>query len=669
MANLNPEQKTAIRHIDSPLLVLAGAGSGKTLTITHKIQWLIKEYGLAPETICAVTFTNKAAREMRQRIGKLLGETPRGLRISTFHSLGLEIIRRQHTQLGYKSSFSILDSEDSAALVRDLMRAELSQEKGVAEQVRWCISNWKNGLQTPEEIVRQTFTQPVELAAARVYPEYQRHLKAYNAVDFDDLIYIPTLLFRSTPETLAGWQERIRYLLVDEYQDTNGAQYELVKLLVGSRHGLTVVGDDDQSIYAWRGAQPENLSQLKTDFPGLKVVKLEQNYRSMQRILKIANTLIGNNPHDFNKALWSDLGYGEPVRVMQSNSEEQEADRVVSDIQHQIFQKRKKYSDFAILYRSNHLSRPFERMLRERNLPYHLSGGTSFFDRTEIKDLMAYFRLVSNIDDDTAFLRAVDTPRRHIGPATLEKLGSYASRRGTSLLAAAQELGLETVLNATQLTRLRRFTDWIMELSQSVEGCPAVELVQRIISESDYRDWLRELYKDEKAVARRLENVDELLSWIARLAKTEHMEKTLHDVIANLTLLGMLEKDDTDDSNNRISLMTLHAAKGLEFPCVVIAGMEENILPHHANQEGAGLEEERRLAYVGITRARERLVFSMTRKRKRHGEMMHCEPSRFLQELPQDDLSWDNKAQSTQEEKMELGNAYLANLRSLVEEG
>ena len=670
MSDLNPRQRDAVRYVDGPLLVLAGAGSGKTRVITRKIAHLIGEHGIAPRHIAAVTFTNKAAREMKARVGELLtGQNSRGLRVSTFHTLGLDIIRREVKALGYKAGFSIFDAQDSATLVRELMRREAG-DTDLTDQAQWRISGWKNAFITPEQALAESVGDPALVGAANLYAEYNRHLKAYNAVDFDDLIMLPVLLFQQAPEILDKWRDRIRYLLVDEYQDTNATQYQLVKLLVGIREALTVVGDDDQSIYAWRGARPENLALLQQDFPRLKVIKLEQNYRSMGCILKAANALIANNPHVFDKALWSEMGYGDPIRVIRTQDDEQEAERVVSDILHHRFKHRTDYRDFAILYRGNHQSRPFERALREHRIPYQLSGGTSFFAYTEVKDIMAYLRLLTNPDDDNAFLRVVNTPRREIGPATLEKLGGYAGERGISLFAASFELGLAQHLSERALGRLRRFTEWLVDIGDRARRGDPVSAVRDLVREIDYEAWLNDSSADLRAAERRMENVYELLAWLGRMAEQEEGEPSLSEMVAKLTLMDILEQQGEEEAGDAVRLMTLHAAKGLEFPHVYLVGMEEQLLPHRTSIEEDTIEEERRLAYVGITRARRTLTFTLTAHRQRYGERIDCEPSRFLEELPQDDLRWEGAGVKTDpEEKRERGKAHLANLRGMLEQG
>ncbi|WJW75418.1 DNA helicase Rep [Thiohalobacter sp. IOR34] len=665
MSDLNPRQREAVRHVDGPLLVLAGAGSGKTRVITRKIAYLIQEQGIDARRITAVTFTNKAAREMRERVGRLLaGNSGRGLTVSTFHTLGLNILRREHTRLGFKAGFSIFDSQDSGHLISELVKkARLSADP---DPLRWQISTWKNDLVLPEEALALAGDN-LQLAAAQVYAEYQRHLKAYNAFDFDDLILQPVLLLRSDAETRERWQNRIRHLLVDEYQDTNMAQYELVRQLVGPLGLFTAVGDDDQSIYTWRGARPENLHRLQQDFPRLKVIKLEQNYRSSGCILKCANHLIANNPHLFEKRLWSELGYGEPLRIIRCRDPEHEAERVVSEILHHKFTHGARDGDFAILYRGNHQSRPFEKVLREHRLSYHLSGGMSFFDYSEVKDLVAYLRLLVNEDDDRAFLRVVNTPRREIGAGTLEKLGGYATERGVSLLAACFEVGLEQQLGARYVARLRRFAEWVVATADLARRGDPLRVFKDLLSDIDYAQWLEDSTRDPEAAARKWQNVEELLGWMERTAGQLEGEANLGDIVNRMSLMDILDRSKDEAGGDCIHLMTLHAAKGLEFPHVFLVGMEEDLLPHRSSLEGDNLEEERRLAYVGITRAQRSLTLTFAAKRKRGGEWSGSEPSRFLGELPEEDVCWEGgRSRQDPAARQERGQAHLANLRNLL---
>ncbi len=434
---LNERQNEAVKYVSGPCLVLAGAGSGKTRVITNKIAYLVQQCDYKARNIAAVTFTNKAAREMKERVAQTLGKNEtRGLMISTFHTLGLNIIRREYKELGLKAGFSLFDDQDQLALLKELTEKQLDGDKDLLRQLMSAISNWKNDNIVPEQAKAHAQGEQEQLFAF-CYEMYQIQMKSYNALDFDDLISLPVTLLKTNQEVRQRWQSRIRYLLVDEYQDTNTSQYELVKLLVGERGRLTVVGDDDQSIYSWRGAKPQNLVLLGQDYPNLRIVKLEQNYRSTSRILRAANILIANNPHVYEKTLFSELHEGEKLKVLLAKNEEHEAERVTGEIIAHKFLNRTEYRDYAILYRGNHQSRLIEKYLMQNRVPYKLSGGTSFFARAEIKDIMAYLRVLVNSDDDNAFLRIVNTPRREIGPATLEKLGTYATCEERAFLRQA----------------------------------------------------------------------------------------------------------------------------------------------------------------------------------------------------------------------------------------
>ncbi len=667
MSDLNPRQKEAVRYIDGPLLVLAGAGSGKTRVITQKIVHLVKRCDLKGFHIAALTFTNKAAREMQSRLAdQLEAKYRRGMRISTFHNLGLNILKREHAHVGLKPGFSIYDAQDVQQLIKELMRRAFDGDDQASE-MQWQISAWKNDRISPERAQLEANGDPKQVAASVLYEAYNRTLRAYNAVDFDDLIGLPVELFDAQPEVLEHWQNRIRYLLVDEYQDTNATQYRLVQQIVSVRGAFTVVGDDDQSIYAWRGAQPENLALLSEDFATLKVIKLEQNYRSAGRILKAANKLIGNNPHVFEKRLWSELGYGDPLKVIQAKNEDHEAEQVVSRLLAHKFQSGGRFCDYAILYRGNHQSRLFERALRESQIPYKISGGTSFFAYQEVKDVMAYLRLLVNDDDDNAFVRVINTPRREIGPTTLEKLAGYATGRGISLCAAAYELGLETVLPERAVSRLREFVEWLADKSDQAQRGDPLEAVKSLVNDIRYEEWLLDTCNDPKTAERRMGNVHELLTWLGRMAEQEGDGASLSDLVSRMTLMDILERNEEEQRDDCVALMTLHAAKGLEFPHVFMVGVEEQLLPHHSSLDEDNVEEERRLCYVGITRAQKTLTFSMALRRRKHGEVMDCEPSRFLGELPEDDLVWEGGGQQVDpEERQTRGKAHLANLRDML---
>ncbi len=665
MTGLNSRQTEAVRYTAGPLLVLAGAGSGKTRVITRKIAHLITAGGMAPRHIGAVTFTNKAAREMRERVQKeLRGRDTRGLRVSTFHTLGLDILRREHAPAGLRPGFSLLDAQDSEALVKEHLRGVTNADAFNPAAVAHRISQWKNDLVDPERAAAGA-VDDFEAQLAGLYAGYEQSLHAYNAVDFDALILKPVRLFAEHPEVLERWQGRLRYLLVDEYQDTNGAQYELVRLLAGPRGAFTVVGDDDQSIYAWRGARPENLARLKDDYPTLKVIMLEQNYRSSARILALANHLIANNPHVFEKRLWCEHGPGEPPRVLACRDEGHEAERVVSEILHARFTDAVPFGDMAILYRGNHQARPFEKALREHSVPYFLSGGASWFARTEIKDLMAYLRLLANPADDAAFLRVVNTPRREIGPTTLEALAGYARGRGVGLLAACGELGLAEHLGERGRERLGAFAELVGGFARRAAADP-VAAVRALAEAIDYPGWLRENASSRAVADRRMENVNDLFDWLGALNKGQLQEMTLDQMVRHLTLMDVLDRQEEEGGGDRVHLMTLHAAKGLEFPLVFLVGMEEELLPHRTSIEEDSIEEERRLAYVGITRARRALTFTYARRRKLFGELVHTEPSRFLAELPDDALDRDDGGPADPAASRARGLAHLANLRGIL---
>lgn len=671
MSRLNPRQQEALEAITGPVLVLAGAGSGKTSVITQKIAYLTAECGLKGHQIIALTFTNKSAREMKERVGSLMtGKEARGLTVSTFHNLGLNIIRKEVEALGYKPGFSIFDSQDVLALLKDLTHKEFEAAEDACEPIQHLISNWKNDLISPSRAMAGA-NGPDQVLAARVYEAYQKTLKLYNGVDFDDLILQPVELFKHRIDILEKWQNKVRYLLVDEYQDTNSSQYLLVKQLVGQRSNFTVVGDDDQSIYAWRGARPENLAELQADFPSLKVVKLEQNYRSTGRILKVANQLIANNPHEFSKALWSDKAFGDPVRVISCRNEDAEAERIATEILQFQLQNEAEFRDFAILYRSNHQARLMELKLQSYKVPYKVSGGQSFFARTEVKDIMAYLKILLNPADDNAFLRIVNTPRREIGAATLEKLVNYANYRGESLIRACQEIGLEQFISGAALARVKEFGHWIEHLSQKSQQEDPIASVRQMVSDMEYQDWLLQTSSGPPMAEKRMANVETLISSLQsslEKAVTKNDNADMGDAVARLVLMDLLERQEEEDETDRVQMMTLHSAKGLEFPHVFLMGMEEELLPHRNAVDEGNVEEERRLAYVGITRAKRTLAITLARKRKQYGELVECSPSRFLDELPEDDLEWQGRGDDDPSKNLEQGQATLAGLKGMFED-
>ena len=666
---LNTAQKNAVSHVSGPCLVLAGAGSGKTRVITQKIAYLVKQCGYQARHIAAVTFTNKAAREMKERVQKTLGrQESRGLMVSTFHTLGLNIIRREFNELGLKAGFSLFDDQDQLALLKALTEDELDNDKEVLNQLVASISNWKNQLLSYQDVMARVRSEREKLFAV-FYARYEKQMRAYNALDFDDLILLPVMLLRKNQVVRDYWQNKIRYLLVDEYQDTNTSQYQLVRLLVGERARFTVVGDDDQSIYSWRGAEPKNLMQLQADFPTLKVIMLEQNYRSSRRILHAANILIDNNPHLFKKTLYSEHLDGEKLKVLKADNEEHEAERVIGEIVAHRFIGRTEYKNYAILYRGNHQSRLFEKALIQNRIPYRISGGTSFFGRTEIKDIMAYLRLMVNQDDDNAFLRIVNTPRRELGPTTLGKLGNYANMRGKSLFAASFEIGLEQYLTGRGLQALQAFTRWLVQLADNAERGDSVQAVRSLIRESGYERWIYETSASPKAAEMRMKNISELYGWIEKDLNGDNQDqqnRSIKEVVQRLTLRDMMERGEEDADVDQVQLMTLHASKGLEFPYVYLIGMEEGLLPHQTSIDEDNVEEERRLAYVGITRAERELTFSFCKERRQFGEVVKPTPSRFLNELPQDDLEWEEKkAVPTKEKKIASMQSVMASFHAM----
>ena len=627
---LNPEQQQAVEYIGGALFVLAGAGSGKTRVITEKIAYLITQAGYKPHHIAAITFTNKAAKEMQERISHRLGKNQtRGLIVSTFHALGMRILREEATNLNYKKNFSILDSSDSAKLIGEML-ASSGREPVIKAQHQ--ISLWKNNLLSPDEVYA-ICENDWQMQTAQIYSRYQATLQHYQAVDFDDLIRLPAILLRENSKIRLKWQNRLRYLLVDECQDTNACQYELLKLLTGLEAKFTVVGDDDQSIYAWRGADMENLRRLQQDYPQLKVIKLEQNYRSTARILKIANQVIGNNPKLFPKTLWSNLGEGDAARIMACRDEVHEAEFVVQQIAKNKLLYDTNYADFAILYRGNHQARLFEDALRVARIPYQISGGQSFYDKAEIKDVLAYLRLLANSNDDPAFLRAATTPKRGIGETTLGKLNAYAQQHECSLFEASGSLNALATLSTKSRESVQQFIALLRDYQQRAQTDDAGETVQNLLDDIQYENYLLENHTENPKMAEsRWKNVQDLCTWLAKKSEERNLVE-LTQLIALMTLL-----ENKDEEIDAVKLSTLHASKGLEYPFVYLVGCEEGLFPHTDSVEEHGLEEERRLMYVGITRAKQQLTMTHCKKRKRAGTWQYPEPSRFLDEMSSDDV-------------------------------
>lgn len=673
-SHLNDKQQEAMKYTQGPLLVLAGAGSGKTSVITQKIAYLVKQCRIPAHRITAMTFTNKAAREMKERVTQLLSrEEAKGLSVSTFHTFGLNLLRIELKHTPLKNNFSILDADDCKRILMDLMhRDNLSgaESKELIAKAMKKISDWKNDLIVPEQ-AHSTCETPEDVQFAHLYQLYERNLRAYNAVDFDDLIVLPTRLLQENAEVRDKWQNRTRYLLVDEYQDTNTAQYILVKLLVGVMGQFTAVGDDDQSIYAWRGAKPENMALLKEDFPNLKVIKLEQNYRSTSRILKAANAVIEHNPHIFDKKLWSDKGHGEVIRIITCRNDDDEAERVVKDLMTHKLMNGKNWKDYAVLYRGNFQARILETQLRQMQIPYKLSGGQSFFARAEIKDVMSYLRLIINPEDDSAFLRIINTPKRAIGPVTLEKLGLFAQENHLSLLGASSDQRLSMVLPKKAMTQLHEFADFVQTFTRELlDDDEPVPKVRQMMNEAGYIDYIREQAATPAQEKSKLDNIESLYNSIQNLLnRTDDVDdKNIETVIRKLVLLDLLEQQQEEEDTDKVNLLTLHAAKGLEFPFVYIMGLEEELLPHKNSIAADTIEEERRLMYVGITRARQGLTLTLAEQRKNGGQMKQMTPSRFLDELPQDELEWlgRKKKLAANVDPKEQAQQYLANLKALL---
>lgn len=658
LASLNPPQRAAVLHCQGPLLVLAGAGSGKTRVIIEKIAYLVTSGKVPAKRIAAITFTNKAAREMRERLGKRLrGDAAEGLTICTFHALGLRFLQIEHAAAGLKRGFSIFDSDDSTVQLRDLMAGA---RPDAVDDARNLISRAKNAGLSPEqalEVARSTR----EREAAKLYARYQARLQSFNAVDFDDLIRLPVQILEGDAEIAAAWRERIGYLLVDECQDTNDAQYRLLKMLAGSRGDFTCVGDDDQSIYAWRGSNPDNLLEMTRDYPQLEVIKLEQNYRCSNRVLRAANALIANNPHEHPKKLWSDQPDGDRIRVWECRDNDHEAEKVAAEIAFLQSTRQTPWTDFCILFRGNHQSRPLEKALQLLRIPYHITGGTAFLERQEVKDALAWLRLVVNPDDDAAFLRAVQSPKREVGATSLSKLAELAGQAHVPMSRAAESMGALKQLPPRAANGLSAFTDIVRDLRRHAATLPAAGLVRRLSERSGLLGAIRTQCKDDAMFVRRRVNLDELAEWFEGGPRGGNPG----ELAAQLALLSRADKDE---GGNQVRLMSLHAAKGLEFRYVFIIGCEDGTLPHEISVEEGNLAEERRLLYVGITRAKEALWLSHSRETRRFREKVRLKPSRFLEELPQSELQRDGADPvADAERKKERGTAGLAAIQALLD--
>jgi len=678
---LNLAQQEAVNYMHGPCLVLAGAGSGKTRVITHKIARLIQA-GLEPQRIAAITFTNKAAAEMRERAKGLIGRDAKKVVICTFHALGVRMMREDGAVLGLKSQFSILDADDVTKILKD---AGGTSDLATARIWQWTISKWKNmGLNAAQ--AEAIAADDNERITATIMARYEERLAAYQSVDFDDLIGMPLKLLRDFEEVRNKWQATLGHILVDEYQDTNATQYEVLKALSGTRGHFTAVGDDDQSIYGWRGATLDNLRKLPVDYPTLKVIKLEQNYRSTSAILRAANNVIGPNPKLFPKTLFSELGEGEPVRVVDCDSEMHEAERTVARlVSLRETSTHKEFRDFAILYRANHQARVFEQALRRAQVPYKVSGGQSFFDRAEIKDLCGWFRLWVNNDDDPAFLRAITTPKRGIGHTTLAALGAFGSQYKLSLFEALFSSSLPSVMPKRALESLHEFGRYINDLEyrarQTLGAENARAFLDTWLKEIEYEKHLYDGEDSEQAAATRWTNVMEFCDWMAQRCGGELDDaagvnntsepKSLLEVAQTISLLSTISEREQDQ--NVVTLSTLHASKGLEWPHVMLIGCNEGLLPFKLDDDDGRqqqvsestlerLQEERRLMYVGITRAQRSLAVSWTKRRKKGREMVLAQPSRFIAEMALD-------KSTTREDPREKLKALRAEFARKAQEG
>ncbi|CAM4347190.1 UvrD-helicase domain-containing protein [Stenotrophomonas pavanii] len=631
MHGLNPPQAAAVLHIEGPLLVLAGAGSGKTRVIVEKIAHLISCGRYPARRIAAITFTNKSAKEMRERVAKRLREQDADeVTICTFHALGLKFLQIEHAAVGLKRGFSIFDADDAAAQIKDLMHGAKPDD---IEDMKNLVSRAKNAGLSPEQAMAAARSNR-EKEAASVYERYQLRLTAFNAVDFDDLIRLPVQILEENPEIALAWRERIGYLLVDECQDTNDAQYRLLKQLAGEKGNFTCVGDDDQSIYAWRGANPENLQQMGRDYPALEIIKLEQNYRCSNRVLRAANALIANNPHEHLKKLWSDQTDGERIRVWECRNSEHEAEKVAAEIAFVAQSRKVPWSDFCILFRGNFQSRPLEKAMQLLRIPYHLTGGTMFLERQEVKDTLAWLRLLVNPDDDTAFMRAVQSPKRDVGAGTLARLAELAQEKDMPMAHVAETIGALQQLPPRAANSLARFTDILRDLRAQMRQVTSGDMIRKVAKESGLLSELRQQAKEEASYQRRANNIEELAQWFEGGPRGA----TAADLAGQLALLS---RSDKDEGGNQVRMMTLHASKGLEFPYVFIVGCEDGVLPHQVSLDEGNLQEERRLLYVGITRAKIQLWMSYSKLTRKFGEHVRLKPSRFFEEIPAEEIQRD----------------------------
>jgi superfamily I DNA/RNA helicase len=669
--SMNPRQLEAVRHTEGPLLVLAGAGSGKTRVITYRIAHLILHKDVAAENILAVTFTNKAAREMQERTATLIGKKRcEGVILSTFHSLGVRILRQEIGLLGYKRNFTIYAASDQLGLIRQALRESGAADgrKVDAEAVLWKISAAKNALLGPGRMP-VPFGDDWAAVAAKAYPRYQSLLRACNAIDFDDIIMLTVRLLQEHPEVLSRWQERFRHIMVDEYQDTNPSQYLFISLLAARYKNLCVVGDDDQSIYGWRGADVEKILAFEREYPGCRVVKLEQNYRSTGTILAAANSVIKNNPKRKEKTLWTESGDGARIDLNVARDDEDEATIVSERIQLECFKGKRSYGDFAILYRTNAQSRAFEEQLRFAEIPYVLIGGMQFYERKEVKDALCYLRAIANPSDEQALLRIVNFPRRGIGDATLVRLNQWSQEKGVALFEAFARIGEIDGINVATSERVLAFFDLLTAESAAFRRRGKLaERLAELFKRVGIEEELHRTIDDPKVARRRMENVEQIVNSLAGY-EARTMNPTLSGYLEKVSLMDeerFSDRDKKEHGLDAVTLMSLHSSKGLEFPFVFLVGLEEEILPHKRSiYEDFTIDEERRLCYVGITRARRQLVITRCLQRKRYGRLEERVPSRFLAEIPSELLNEAGGKEMSPEENDRLAENAFARLRSI----
>ncbi|QCI16236.1 UvrD-helicase domain-containing protein [Buchnera aphidicola] len=659
--SLNISQKKAIELINGPCLILAGAGSGKTKVIINKIIYLIDHCQINPNNITAVTFTNKAAREMRIRLSKHLNISKiKNMIISTFHSLGLKIIKKEINSLKFTENFTLFDEKDQIMLLKKICKKDLKHDIKSLKKINFMISCWKNRFLTPLD-VKLLAKSDIEKNYASIYDEYHHYLCELNILDFNDLICIPTLLLKKNIKIQNYWQKKISYLLVDEYQDTNNSQYEFFKTL--TNNNFTLVGDDDQSIYSWRGANPKNIFLLNKDFPNIKIIKMEHNYRSSGRILKAANSLISHNIHFLNKKLFSKLKYGKHINIIIGKNEENEAEKIANIIIFQHIIKKNKYQDYAILYRGNYQSRIIEKILIKKNIPYNISENSSFFSRLEIKDLLSYLRIIINPHDNYAFIRIVNTPSRKIGKITLNKLEQFAKKQNKSLFQLSNDEEIKNILKEKTITKIKKFILLIKSFVKSSNIEP-YNIIDKIINDIKYKEWLIKILEEPDKIQMSINNIKILSKWFKSMLKGNEFDKpmSLSQIVIQMTLRDISEENTKKDEKDQVQLMTLHASKGLEFSSVFIVGMCEGILPNQKSINENKIEEERRLTYVGMTRAKKQLFFTYSSNRMQYGQKLNMLPSRFLLELPKEDLQWENdillkkSLKNTEKNKLKIQN-------------